>query len=163
MSHVQNKLESWLADELSAGEVAKVESHLASCSDCRGRAEELRQVWAMLGGQEESTRPRESIWSGVRLQTIGLSEKNDAPVWFGGQGRTLRAAVAATAVAAGLTLAFIIPVGQQIEKTTSYATGVDGDSDMEWLSGSTIFSPTNHGFLDEVWFGSDLENEGEGS
>ncbi len=163
MKHITDKLESWLADELSARETAMVEEHLAACPECSSRAQELQQIWLLLGTVGESTSKQPSIWPDVRLRTLGDTEHKHSSDWFFGGAEALRAGLAATAVAAGLALAFILPAGQQISVSDNVVAGLAENSDMEWLTESTIFDSDSGGFLDDLWLGTGLEKEGGGS
>jgi anti-sigma factor RsiW len=56
--HLSNALlVQFLDDELSAGEAAQAESHLAQCSICTGRCAELRRVSSSFDGFIDSLRP----------------------------------------------------------------------------------------------------------
>ncbi len=163
MNHVIEKLESWLAHELSATESASVEEHLRSCSQCSARAQELRKVWDLLGSVENNDSTAPSIWPVVKTRTVGKADGNQGTSWFFGGGQTLRAGLAVTAVAAGLSLAFILPAGQQIPGDLNSVASLDEDSDMDWLADSTVFSSSNGGILDDLWLGTGLDDEGDGS
>lgn len=163
MNHVIDKLEAWLANELSAEESNAVQLHLESCSDCATHAQELRQVWALLGTMDEGDSTRASIWPNVRSRTVGLEDGRQASDWLFGGGQALRAGLATTALAAGLALAFLLPAGEQSVVNTNVVAGLDENSDMEWLNDSTVFGSDSGGLLDQLWLGTGLENEGDGS
>jgi len=163
MKHIIDKLELWLAGELSTAEVTVVEQHLNLCPECAARARELRQIWDLVGTVDESKSAESSIWPAVRSRTLGQKEEHLVSGWFFGGGHTLRAGLAATAVAAGLALAFILPAGQQSTDSGNTVASMVESSDMEWLTDSTIFSSDSGGFLDDLWLGTGLDNEGDGS
>jgi len=159
MNHISHKLESWLAGELSARDAAEIQDHLTSCQECSSRAEELRQVWNLLGAMEDVEPQKPDIWSAVKLRTVDLDGEDSPSSWFFGGGPALRTGLAATAMAAGLALAFLFPAGQQSSTSVNVVAGLEENPDMQWIAESTFFGNDTGGLLDELWLGSSLENE----
>jgi anti-sigma factor RsiW len=59
-----DRLNDYLDESLDAGERRQLESHLASCADCRRALEELREV-ARLVRELPGSEPPERVWSAI--------------------------------------------------------------------------------------------------
>jgi anti-sigma factor RsiW len=119
--HVTDRLAAWLGDETSPGETAAITRHLEACAACRREAAALRAAWDALG---EAAVPaaEASVWPAVRARTTARSAPRLGqirhPVW--------RGALAAAAVAAGILLGSLVPVGG--------VAVAEHDEDFAWLS-----------------------------
>jgi anti-sigma factor RsiW len=67
-----DRLSEYVDDELTAGERAALEAHLATCGDCRATLEELRRVVARARSLDDRP-PRADLWPGV-AQRIGAAK-----------------------------------------------------------------------------------------
>ena len=153
--HITDSIHSWLAGELNAAEAAGLERHLETCPDCARAASESRAVWEALAGAapQDSQLSMPSVWPKVRARTLA---KRSRESWFYGSSALARSGLAATAVAAGLFVAVILPgkdwnsaqdlsadlsadySGQQLEslwmeESSWSATGQDNDLDRLWI------------------------------
>ena len=112
MKHVGNKIQAYVADELTAIDRQGVEEHLASCQSCKQALAETRSLWDVLAlAAEPEVVPTASAWAGIQAQTFGLER---APIFYGG-GLWSKTGIAAVAMAAGLALAIFLPAGGAIE------------------------------------------------
>lgn len=77
-----DKLSDYLDDELSPGESAAVESHLAACADCTAIVNDLKRIVAharSLGARP----PQADLWPGIaaRTERIRLPQRLTFTVW----------------------------------------------------------------------------------
>jgi anti-sigma factor RsiW len=162
MNHVDDKIQAFVAGELSGSEQQLVADHLANCPACAREVAEARQLWDLLG---EAEVPRgmpqdltqdslkntlaESAWPEIQARTFGRARGS---LLYGG-GRWSKAGIAATALAAGLALAILLPGGDTGDKILS------SDSDNSWGSSFWVDEQSDSGFstmwLTAVTDGSD--------
>ncbi|MDX2475605.1 MAG: zf-HC2 domain-containing protein [Candidatus Krumholzibacteria bacterium] len=145
MKHVDDKIQAFVAGELSGAELQLVADHVANCPACAREVAEARQLWDLLG---EAEMPREmladvpaaSVWPGVQARTFGQARGS---LLYGG-GRWSKAGIAATALAAGLALAILLPSGDAREKVLA------SDSDASWGSSFWLDEQSDSGFS-TIW------------
>ena len=146
MKHVTHRLEAWLGAELGAAEAAELEAHLVDCAACRSEADDLRNVWEMLGGA--ATAPAAgSIWPTVRARTFAGTNGS----WFFGGTPALRVGLATCAVAVGLLAAILLPGGGTSVAEEAADAGF-------WLDG-TSWAADDDGALDNLWLAAADDRE----
>jgi anti-sigma factor RsiW len=162
MKHVTNRIQAYVSGELDHDLKTAVEEHLNECPTCRAEADQAREVWEMLGSAGRPSPATGSVWPAVHARTFGreTSERE----WFFGAGRLTRTGLATAAVAAGLVLGVLLPVGADQE------AGADSrlaDSswlvESTWLSDSSWLGGDGAARLDDILLGADLIDEGNGS
>ena len=158
MRHVDEKVQAFVAGELSGAEQQLVADHVANCPACAREVAQARQLWDLLGEAEvprgmpqdllENT-PAESTWLEIQARTFGRTRGS---LLYGG-GRWSKAGFAATALAAGLAVAVLLPRGDAADKILS------SDSDTSWGSSFWLDEQSDSGFstmwLTAVTDGSD--------
>ncbi len=141
MKHVDDKIQAYVAGELSDQQVQMVIDHLASCPACAGEAERARQLWAQLGAAASATRvPAGSAWPGIQARTFGRAQSS----LLYGAGRWSKAGFAATALAAGLALAILLP------SENSKLTVLPEADEMAWGSSFWLDEQSDAAFS-ELW------------
>ncbi len=115
MKHVDDKVQAFVAGELSGAEQQRVADHVANCPACAREVAEARQLWDLLGAAEVprdmpqdllENAPAQSAWPEIQARTFGRARGS---LLYGG-GRWSKAGIAATALAAGLALAIGSPL-----------------------------------------------------
>jgi len=76
--HYTDQLSDYLDDELTPGERAMVESHLAVCRDCSSTLEELRAVVARAGALLPRP-PANDLWPGIEPRLTGPRDGQVVP------------------------------------------------------------------------------------
>jgi anti-sigma factor RsiW len=150
MKHVDAQLPAFVAGVLSAADRAAVQQHLADCPICARECARMSRLWDVLG--EAATPvdlPRRSAWEAVRARTIEGAHPRRGRI--GPWGRT---GIAAMALAAGLSLAILLPAGGRIGSDSSTASATT------WGSGFWLDDPTSNTFSD-LWL--DAAEEGDRS
>jgi anti-sigma factor RsiW len=161
MKHVTDLLHLYVSGELDGPRMEAVEEHLRNCPACRTEADQNRRLWGDLAAMETSPE-LDSVWSAVQARTFGRGKPPRE--WFFGSGQLARIALATTAVAAGLTLGFLMPSQQESQ-------GVDDDSDTasswlsdsSWLSQSSWLGGDDVPGIDDLLLGVELQDEVDGS
>ncbi len=161
MKHVTELLQLFVAGELDGPRKHVVEEHLKKCSACRDEADQALRLWEDLG----SVGPvlsNESVWPSVRARTFGAGSRQQQ--WFFGSGGLARGALAATALAAGLTLGILVPVNEGPDGDV-YDPGSDSSWLLEssWLSESSWLGGDGAPGIDELLLGAGLQDEVDGS
>ena len=165
MQHVTDKLHLWLSGELTDAEATAVSDHLAECPACAAAAEQERELWRALGAatgvddagsaaEPIAARDEISVWPAVRARTVA---RKSVTAWFG-QRPALGMTLAAGAMAAGLVLSVLAPLGvQQATDKTGGSTGFASTNESLWLSDGSWLSGSDTDGLDLVWLtaGSD--------
>lgn len=153
MKHVTDRIQAWLGGELDAERSAALERHLAECPDCAREAERSRELWDLLAAGE--ARPAsDSVWPAVQARTFGA-----AGSWFYGGRALTRTGWAAAAVACGLMLAVLLPLGVGAGNG-NVAMASDGSM---WLTDSSWLAETDEAGLHQVWLDAGLDDEEGGS
>jgi anti-sigma factor RsiW len=153
MKHVDDKVQAFVAGELSGAEQQLVADHVANCPACAREVGEARQLWDLLGEAEVprgmpqdlpqdslKNTPVKSTWPEIQARTFGRSRGS---LLYGG-GRWSKAGIAATALAAGLAVAVLLPRGDAGDKTLS------SDSDPSWGSSFWLDEQSDSGFS-TIW------------
>jgi anti-sigma factor RsiW len=147
MNHVDDKIQAFVAGELSGAELQLVADHVANCPACARGVAEARELWGLLG---EAEMPREmladvpaaSVWPAVQARTFGQARTFVQPggsLLYGG-GLWTKTGIAATALAAGLALAILLPSGDARQKVLA------SDSDTSWGSSFWVDEQSDSGF-----------------
>ena len=161
MKHVRDSIQAYVSGELDRERTAAVETHLADCDECRREAEQGRALWEMLGSVETEQPGGGSIWPAVRARTL---EKNDAiRDWFFGGGLWARTGLATAAVAAGLLVGILVPMGGSPD---AVAAGDDSTAwlvESSWISGSSWLAGEGSRGLDDILLGADAGEKENGS
>ena len=140
MTHVTDKIQSWLSGELAPEKAAALEQHLQVCPACAEEAAAARRLWTELeelAAVAPANSSRASVWPAVRARTVAAGDPG-VP-WFFGTGRLVRSSLAMAAVAAGLILGVLLPgsgtdsVGGEAEALTVGAEQLE----VAWLSDSS--------------------------
>lgn len=153
MKHVTDLLGAFVADELGPQERAEVVAHLAECPRCAAEAREARDLWDLLGDAALPTpevTKRPSLWPGIQARTFGRDEQRRQSAGR----RWTTVALATAAVAAGLGLAVILPLGTA-DKGQLAVSKTDN-----WGSGFWLDARTESTFSD-LWLAA--ADEGSGS
>ncbi len=145
MKHVDDKIQAFVAGELSNAELQLVADHVANCPACAREVAEARHLWDLLG---EAEMPREmladvptaSVWPAVQARTFGQAR---GALLYGG-GLWTKTGIAATALAAGLALAILLPSGDARENILA------SDSDASWGSSFWVDEQSDSGFS-TIW------------
>jgi anti-sigma factor RsiW len=162
MKHVGDLIQAYLSGELDGGRAAAVEKHLEGCSRCRQEAQEARALWKMLGSTETVPTGNDSIWPAVQARTLGRDP--EPREWFFGTGPRMRAGLAAVALAAGLMVGVLLPVGSDPSPATDDSLASSAWLlDSSWLSGSSWLATEKGAGLDDILLGTDQSEEGNGS
>lgn len=168
MKHVANMIQAYISGELDRDRNAAVEEHLNECPACRAEADRAREMWEMLGSAGRPSPATGSVWPAVQARTFGreTSERE----WFFGAGRLTRTGLATAAVAAGLMLGILLPVGADQEEgadsslmDSSWLVESSWLSESTWLSESSWLGGEGAAGLDDILLGADLLDEGNGS
>lgn len=161
MRHIRELIQGYVAGELDREQTEAVEEHLVSCSDCRREAEQAGALWEMLGAASVNHPEDRSIWPAVRART--QSGSGNTREWLFGNGPWMRSGLVTAAVAAGLVVGILIPVGDgpgSLELATEESSWL---VDSSWISGSSWLSEDGAAGLDDILLGADLSDEGNGS
>lgn len=158
--HVADSVSAWLAGELDPQETTAFERHLESCSGCARAARASRAVWEALETaalhEDETAAP--SVWPGVRARTL---DRRNGESWFYGASAVARGGLAATALAAGLFVAVILPGGglnSSAELTADVAPEAALASvETMWLEDSSWTSNDQDNELDRLWIIAGLD------
>lgn len=162
MKHVVNRIQAYISGELDSGRNAAVEEHLNECPACRAEAERAREMWEMLGSAGAPSPATGSVWTAVRARTFGPETYERE--WFFGAGRLARTGLATAAVAAGLVLGVLLPIGADREAgADSRLTDSSWFVESTWLSESSWLGGGASAGLDDILLGADLLDEGNGS
>ena len=162
MKHVTNRIQAYISGELAGDRKTGVEKHLDECPACRDEVDRAHKTWEMLGTMEISRSENGSVWPAVQARTFGR-EKPERE-WFFGAGNLTRAGLATAAVAAGLMLGVLLPVGSDHkEGAGSGLTDVSWLVESSWLSDSSWLGGDVAAGLDDILLGADLPDEGNGS
>jgi anti-sigma factor RsiW len=149
MRHVDEKVQAFVAGELSGAEQQLVADHVANCPACAREVAQARQLWDLLGEAEVprgmpqdslKNTPAESTWPEIQARTFGRARSS---LLYGG-GRWSKAGIAATALAAGLAVAVLLPRGDAGDKILS------SDSDTSWGSSFWLDEQSDSGFS-TIW------------
>ncbi len=141
MKHVGDKIQAFVAGELSGTEQQLVADHLAQCPECAAEETEARQLWDLLEAAEvPESIPAESAWPEIQARTFGRSQST---LLYGG-GLWSKTGIAATALAAGLALAILLPGGGSSDKVLA------SDSEASWGSSFWLDEQSDAGFS-EMW------------
>ena len=145
MKHVDDKIQAFVAGELSGAEQQLVADHVANCPACAREVAQARQLWDLLGEAEVprdmpqdllDNTPAASAWPEIQARTFGRARGS---LLYGG-GRWSKAGIAATALAAGLAVAVLLPRGDAADKILS------SDSDTSWGSSFWLDEQSDSGF-----------------
>lgn len=158
MKHVTDLLQLHVSGELDGPRKEMVEEHLLECPACRAEAGKIRRLWDELGAVE-TVQVRASAWSAVQARTF--AEGGAGREWFFGSGRLVRSTLAATAVAAGLTLGVLMPAGPSPE--TADETDTSWLSDASWVSNSSWLGGGDAPGIDDLLLGVELPDKVDGS
>ncbi len=162
MKHVTNRIQAYISGELAGDRKAAVEKHLDECPACRNEVDRAHKTWEMLGTMESLRSENGSVWPAVQARTFGR-ETSDRE-WFFGAGNLTRTGLATAAVAAGLMLGVLWPVGSDHnEAAESGLTDVSWLVESSWLSDSSWLGGDAIAGLDDILLGADLPDEGNGS
>ena len=162
MKHVTNRIQAYISGELAGDRKAAVEKHLDGCPACRDEVDRARQAWEMLGTMETPRSENGSVWPAVQARTFGR-ETSDRE-WFFGAGNLTRTGLATAAVAAGLMLGILLPIGS--DHNEGVDSGLTDESwlvESSWLSDSSWLGGDATAGLDDILLGADLLDEGNGS
>ena len=149
MKHVDDKVQAFVAKELSGAEQQRVADHVANCPACAREVAEARQLWDLLGAAEVprdmpqdllENAPAQSAWPEIQARTFGRARGS---LLYGG-GRWSKAGIAATALAAGLALAILLPGGDTGDKILA------SESDNSWGSSFWLDEQSDSGFS-TIW------------
>ncbi len=150
MNHVTDKIQAYVAGELSGADAQSVTEHLTTCPQCAGEVEEARLLWAALGEVATSVElTNVSAWPEIQARTFGFERD---PVLYGG-GLWSKTGIAAVALAAGLSLAVLLPTGSPQDTTVA--------SEDETLGSSFWLSEQSDTAFTELWLA--VADEGSGS
>lgn len=89
-------IEAFVLEELSRGEMRRIERHLERCSSCRSAVVEKRDLFALLARALEPREPSPEVLLGL-LRRVDASQRSRRS-WTMGLGMAVSAAVAAIAV-----------------------------------------------------------------
>jgi len=104
-SKFETDLALYAGDDLPAGRVARIESHLAECADCRALAQDLRASQALLSELRDEPLDDAMV---AQVHHRVLAEVKNTP-WTWGAGFTPRGALAPLlTLAAALLLAVVL-------------------------------------------------------
>lgn len=162
MKHVANRIQAYISGELAGDQKAAVEKHLDECPACKDEVDRARETWEMLGTMESPRSENGSVWPAVQARTFGR-ETSDRD-WFFGAGNLTRTGLATAAVAAGLMLGVLLPVGSDHNEDVD--SGLTDESwlvESSWLSDSSWLGGDATAGLDDILLGADLLDEGNGS
>lgn len=150
MKHVVDLIQAWLGGELAGPEHEAVNAHLAACPACAREAERAQAVWDLLDTAAAEMAPVHSAWPGVQARTFGAS---GGDVFY---GRSLwsKVGVATLAVAAGLSLAVLLP------RTGSRDGGLAGSDSDSVKGGSFWLDEQSSGAFSELWLAAAEEGTG---
>lgn len=149
MKHVDDKVQAFVAGELSGTEQQRVADHVVNCPACAREVAEARQLWDLLGEAEVprdmpqnmlENAPAKSAWPEIQARTFGRAR---GTLLYGG-GRWSKAGIAATALVAGLALAVLLPSGDAGKKVLS------SESDISWGSSFWLDEQSDSGFS-TIW------------
>ncbi len=125
MKHVGDRIQAFVAGELAGDERQAIADHLADCPACNREAEEARRLWGLLGDAAvPGPLPASSGWPGIQARTFGRARGS---LLYGG-GLWSKTGIAATALAAGLALAILLPGGNTEDAVLA------SDGDVAWGS-----------------------------
>jgi anti-sigma factor RsiW len=114
------RLSDYLDDELTPGERAALDAHLAGCATCRDDLARLGRVRSWAAGYEGSA-PRTDPWPGIRRALGGREPQADTvPLAARGRRRTVRLG-APLALAASLVFATVSGVTWWVARATAPA------------------------------------------
>jgi len=162
MKHVGDLIQAFLSGELDGGRAVEVEKHLDGCSRCRHEVQQARDLWEMLGSTEAVLPVKGSIWPAVQARTLGRDPERRE--WFFGTGPRMRTGLATVALAAGLVVGVLLPVGS--DQSAAADDALAGSAwlvESSWLSGSSWLVTEQGTGLDDILLGTDQSDEGNGS
>ena len=93
---LDERLDDFVDGRLGEAESAEVQAHLATCAECRERAQQLRQLLAHAASLPRGIAPPEDLWPGIRERI----ERRSAWSGFWASWQPVALATAAAAVAA---------------------------------------------------------------
>jgi|GEM_PF-2523945 len=162
MKHVVDSIPAWLADELSDRESTEFQGHLKQCQACAAEARAQRELWVLLGDVGARTRAQVegvSVWPEVRARILA---EDSGGGWFFGNSPWIRSALATGAVACGIMLGVVMP-GSRSGTPASIAVAEDEGLEISWIAESSWLAEDAAGEMAELWFNSDLADDGGGS
>ena len=141
MKHVGDKIQAFIAGELSGQQEQAVVDHLAGCPACAREVEQVRQLWDLLDEAALATAlPAASAWPGIEARTFGRIGSSR----LCGGGLWSKTGFAVSAVAAGLGLAILLP-------SENSETPILPDADeMAWGSSFWLDEQADSGLI-EFW------------
>ncbi len=147
MKHVTNRIQAFVAGELSGAEEQAVAAHLKQCSACSREADQARQLWDLLGdAATPSQASTASAWPEIQARTFG---RGQGSLLFG-SGLWTKAGVVSMALAAGLGLAILLPGQDAYKMQDADEMIVAGESDAAWGSAFWLGDDSGTSFS-ELW------------
>ena len=108
MKHVGDDIQAYVAGELTDTAEQAVTEHLATCPACAHQAGQARQLWEQLGEVAIPPHlPASTAWPAIQARTFGRGDG----VLLSAGGRWAKTGIAVTALAAGMALAVLLPLG----------------------------------------------------
>jgi anti-sigma factor RsiW len=149
MKHVDEKIQAFIAGELAGEQQQAVTDHLADCPACAHAVEQARHLWSLV--DEAATLaplPGGSAWAGIQARTFGRARSS---LLYGG-GLWSKTGIAATALAAGLALAILLP------SENSEQSLLPGTDEMAWGSSFWLDEQSDTAFS-ELWLAAADEGD----
>ena len=124
-NEIINQLSAYLDGELSPGERARVDAHMAGCAPCRAVLDDLKAI-VVTAPYYEGVAPKQDLWAGIQQGISGAKEvefRRPSPVarrQFS-LGQLIAASLAFAAIAGGAVYAALKPSSTVIETPTTVA------------------------------------------
>jgi len=110
--HLDYELSEYIDGTLAEAELARVESHLAACAECRETLEDLRRLVRRAGSLDDRA-PERDLWSGIAARIATESTADVVPL----ESRRRRVSFSIPQLAAAAVVLMAVSIGLGVSLT----------------------------------------------